>query len=311
MAPRTILVVGNANLDIILGHIDRWPARGTEAFFEHADLRVGGSAANTALVLQRLGAKSGLVSARGSDFAGQAIAHAFEGPLDHVAQRPGATGFTVGLLHPESERTFLSSLGHLGDLDAGFFRTALDGMPLDGALVLVSGGFAMPAVMDGHRALQDWLRQRGAEIAIDPGWPDGGWTPSERDMAHDWIAGCDHLLVNNREAAALAGNDNPEVAMAALAQHVGAGATVVIKRGADGAIGHRAGQTLHASTSPARPIDTVGAGDSFNAGYLDALARGLLLHDCLKHAVAVAGAVIAEFPRTASPLPAPVEGVPV
>lgn len=302
MAARPVLVVGNANLDIIVGHVERWPARGTEAFFEHADLRVGGSAANTALVLQRLGVNSGLVSARGDDFAGQTIGRAFAGPLDRVATRRCATGFTVGLLHPESERTFLSSLGHLGGLDLQFFRAALDPMPLDGALVLVGGGFAMPALMDGHRALQDWLRERGAEIAIDPGWPDGDWTVRERTLAQEWIAGCDHLLVNDKEAAALAGTDDMETATAALAERMGTGATLVIKQGAKGAIGHRAGRTLHAAAVRVHPIDTVGAGDSFNAGYLDALARGLPLHDCLKNAVAVAGDVIAQFPRTASRL---------
>jgi len=310
MAARTILVVGNANLDVILGHVDQWPARGTEAFFEHADLRVGGSAANTALVLQRLGAHAGLVSARGDDFAGEAIGRAFAGPLDHVAQRPGATGFTVGLLHPESERTFLSSLGHLGSLDAEFFRAALERMPLDGALVLLGGGFAMPALMNSHRALQDWMRERGAEIAIDPGWPDGDWTARERDLAQDWIAGCDHLLVNEKEAAALAGTKKMENAAASLVGLMDTGSTLVIKQGAKGAIGHRGGRTLHAAAVPAQPVDTVGAGDSFNAGYLDALARGLPLHDCLKHAVTVAGDVIAQFPRTATPLRATAESIP-
>ncbi|WP_306024976.1 carbohydrate kinase family protein [Oceaniradius stylonematis] len=310
MAARPILVVGNANLDVIIGHLDQWPERGTESFFAHGDLRVGGSAANTALVLQRLGARSGLVSARGDDFAGEAIGRAFDGPLDRVAMRAGATGFTIGLLHPDSERTFLSSLGHLGDLDADFFCTELDGLPLDGTLVMLSGGFAMPALMKGHRALQDWLRARGAEIAIDPGWPDGDWTPDERTLARDWIAGCDHLLVNDKEAAALAGTDDAESATATLAPWLDAEATLVIKRGAKGATGHSNGRTLHASAVPAQPVDTVGAGDSFNAGYLDALARGMPLHERLKHAVAVAGEVIAEFPRTSSPLGTTPESVP-
>ena len=129
MKPRNIFVLGNANLDVIIGHVDAWPGRGTEAFYPHGDLRIGGSAANTAIVLQRLGARSGLVSARGTDFAGTAIGQAFSGASDHVAAMQGPTGFTVGLLHRPSERTMLSFVGHLDGLDADHFRTVLDKVP--------------------------------------------------------------------------------------------------------------------------------------------------------------------------------------
>jgi len=299
---RAILVLGNANLDVIVGHVDTWPERGTESFFPHGDLRIGGSAANTARVLQRLGARSGLVSAHGSDFAGAAIGRAFSGARDRVASLSGPTGFTVGLLHRPSERTFLSSVGHLDRLDAGFFRGALDGVDLEGALVLVSGGFAMPALVDGHRALQDFLRDRGAELAIDPGWPDGDWTDTELRQARAWLAASDHALLNDKEAAAIAGTGDLEAMIGALADAMPSGATLVIKRGPRGAIAHRAGRTIEVTTQALDPVDTVGAGDAFNAGYLDALAKGMSLRACLEWAVAVAGHVVSEFPRAASPI---------
>lgn len=299
---RTILVLGNANLDVIVGHVDAWPERGTESFYPHGDLRIGGSAANTALILQRLGAQSGLVSAHGTDFAGAAIGQAFAGPRDHIAAIEGATGFTVGLLHRPSERTFLSSAGHLDRLDTDFFRAALDGVALDGTLVLLSGGFAMPALIEDHHDLQDWLRKRGAELAIDPGWPDGDWTVSELDLAHDWIAASDHVLINDKEATSIAGTKDLEDAGACLAPLLAPGASLVIKRGPDGASAYRANETIHIDAVPIDPIDTVGAGDSFNAGYLDALGRGLSVRASLEHAIAVASHVIAEFPRTSAPI---------
>lgn len=299
---RTILVLGNANLDVIVGHVDAWPERGTESFYPHGDLRIGGSAANTAFVLQRLGTQSGLVSAHGTDFAGAAIGQAFAGPRDHVAALEGATGFTVGLLHRPSERTFLSSAGHLDRLDADFFRAALDGVALDGTLVLLSGGFAMPALIEDHRNLQDWLRTRGAELAIDPGWPDGDWTDSELDLAHDWIAASDHVLINDKEATAIAEGRQIDQMADALTGLMPPGATLIIKRGPHGAFAKRDEQAINVSAEPFDPVDTVGAGDSFNAGYLDALAKGWPLRTCLEQAVAVAGEVIAEFPRSATPL---------
>ncbi|WP_349364116.1 MAG: carbohydrate kinase family protein [Roseitalea porphyridii] len=301
-SPRAILVLGNANLDVIVGHVDTWPERGTESFFPHGDLRIGGSAANTARVLQRLGARSGLVSAHGSDFAGAAIGQAFSGARDRVASLSGPTGFTVGLLHRPSERTFLSSVGHLDRLDAGFFRRALDGVALEGALVLLSGGFAMPALIEGHRALQDFLRDRGAELAIDPGWPDGDWTDTELRQARAWLAASDHALLNDKEAAAIAGTGDLEAMIGALADAMPSGTTLVIKRGPRGAIAHRAGRTIEVTAQALDPVDTVGAGDAFNAGYLDARAKGMSLRACLERAVTVAGHIVSEFPRAASPI---------
>ena len=300
MKPRDILVLGNANLDVIVGHVDTWPEPGTESFYPHGDLRIGGSAANTALVLQRLGTRSGLVSARGTDFAGAAIGHTFCGPRDRIVAIEGATGFTVGLLQRPSERTFLSSVGHLNDLDARFFRTALDGIALDGALVMLSGGFAMPALIAGHRDLQNWLRERGAEVAIDPGWPGGDWTGTELDLVRAWIAASDLVLINDKEAAAIAGIGDPDAAVSRLTGLLASEATLVVKCGPGGASAHRGNEAVHVAAAPFDPVDTVGAGDAFNAGYLDALARGLTPRACLQHAVAVAGRVIAEFPRSST-----------
>lgn len=302
MRPRNILVLGNANLDVIIGHVDAWPNRGTEAFYPHGDLRIGGSAANTAIVLQRLGARSGLVSARGTDFAGAAIGQAFSGASDLVAAMQGPTGFTVGLLHRPSERTLLSFVGHLDRLDADHFRAALDNVALEGTLVMLSGGFAMPAIIEGHQSLQAWLRERGAEIAIDPGWPDGDWTDDELEKARTWIAASDHVLINDKEAAAIAERAGIGQAADELARLMPPEATLVIKRGPDGALALRDGQTVRVAARSFDPIDTVGAGDSFNAGYLDALAKGLPLRACLEHAVAVASHVIAQSPRSSAPI---------
>lgn len=302
MTRRDILVIGNANLDVIIGPVDAWPERGTESFFPHGDLRIGGSAANTAIVLQRLGARSGLFSACGTDFAGTAIGDAFSGSRDHIRAINGATGFTVGLLHPASERTFLSSAGHLNHLDANFFRTALEGVVLEGALVMLSGGFAMPALIEGHVELQNWLRERGAQVAIDPGWPDGDWTSSELDLVRQWMAASDHVLINEKEAVSIAGTDDLNAAIGRLAGLLAPSAALVVKRGPDGASAYQDAEALNVTTMSVDPIDTVGAGDSFNAGYLDALSRGLAMRHCLERAVAVAGHVIAEFPRSSDPI---------
>jgi hypothetical protein len=126
-----IAVIGNANLDLVGGLMDDWPEQGTETFLDRADSRIGGSAANTALVLQRLGARAGLIASAGGDLVGHDRG-AVRGPLDRIARVPGPSSVTFGLLHPGSERTFFSTPGHLDRLRRRHLAQGLDGWPLDG-----------------------------------------------------------------------------------------------------------------------------------------------------------------------------------
>lgn len=295
---RPLCVIGNANLDLVIGPLGDWPEPGTELFLPRSDFRIGGSAANTALALRRLGATSGLVSAAGEDVAGGMIARAFGGPLDRVARLPGPTGISVGVLHPGAERSFLSTAGHLDRLDIGFFLDRLADWPLAGGLALVSGVFALPALAADHGMLLAQLRRRGAEVAIDPGWPGPGWTDAARRLALGWLAGADHVLLNDKEATGLAGTADLPAAVAALVPAIDPGSRLVVKRGRAGALCAWAGGSAEVPAHRIEVFDTVGAGDAFNAGYLDAVARGLGPAAALARGTATAAAVIAAFPRT-------------
>lgn len=301
-AQRRICVIGNANLDIVLGHLEPWPEPGTETYLPHSDLRIGGSAANSALVLQRLGSVSGLVSAYGADLAGDLIRERFSGSLDRLQRIDKPTSYSVGILHPPNERSFLSSVGHLDDMDLPTLRALLEGWPLEDALVLISGGFAMPALMNDQASLQSTLRDKGAKIALDPGWPAESWSQTERSLMGDWMALCDHLLVNDKEACALTGVDDVADAAVQLGQTLPPDAIAVVKRGSDGALAVCGGDIHVCETERLDVIDTVGAGDSFNAGYLDAIARGKPLTEALKRATTTAAAVLSQFPRTHDPI---------
>ena len=299
---RRICIIGNANLDLVMGPLAEWPEAGTEAFLPRADLRIGGSAANTALVLQRLDADVGLISGTGAGEDGAAIRTTFTGPLDRLKDFDAPTGVSVGVLHPGAERTFLSFAGHLDRIDLDVLASGLEDWPLDGALALVSGGFALPALMKDHARLLDRLRDGGAEVAIDPGWPGGGWTGEALRFAREWMARADHVLLNDKEATGLAGTGDLELAIERLVPTLARGARLIVKRGRKGALAVWAGGRAEADAEPLEVFDTVGAGDAFNAGYLSALAEGATIAAALSRGTEVAGRVISEFPRSRRPL---------
>ena len=301
--PRPICVLGNLNADLVMGPLAGWPAPGTECFLDRCDFRAGGSAGNTALVLHRLGAKAGLVSSTGDDELAVMLAEPFYGPLDRIARLTGRTGISVGITHPDSDRSFLSFAGHLDRTDLALMRAQLADWPLDGALALVSGGFAMPGLRPGLRALLDHLRLEGAETAIDPGWPGDGWTHATRAEALGWARAARHLLLNDKEITGLTGIPDPVHAAEALAEDLPPDTTIVVKRGPQGALAIGPGGRAEAPAAALAPFDTVGAGDAFNAAYLAALANGATLSQALNAGTETAGTVISAFPRDTAPLP--------
>lgn len=298
MTAKPVAVIGNANLDIVGGMLAGWPDMGTETFLDRSDMRIGGSAANTALVLDRLGAESGLISAVGSDLSGAMIENRFDRPLDRIMRIEEPGSVTFGLLHPGSERTFFSTRGHLDIFGEAHVMQALENWPLKGALVLVSGSFAMPRLVDRTSGLLSFLKEVGAETAIDPGWPGDGWTPANIALMREWIGLSDHVLVNDKELLGLTRTGDLAEAVAAVTGMIHGSAVVAVKCGASGALYVSAGGRGERVGAPvADVLDTIGAGDAFNAGYLAASARGWSAFAATGAGCRVATAVVADFPR--------------
>ena len=105
------------------------------------------------------------------------------------------------------------------------------------------------------------------------------------------------------ELLGLTGAAAMEPALERLAKDLPPGARLVVKRGARGAAIFRDGLLQNVPADVLDVIDTVGAGEAFNAGYLSALADGESDLVALARGVRVAGTVIIEFPRGSDPIP--------
>jgi sugar/nucleoside kinase (ribokinase family) len=292
-----LTVIGDLGVDLVMGPLAEWPRIGTESIMERSELRAGGSAANTALAVHYLGARSQLVSAIGKDDFGSWLAAQLR-DLDvslHTCDSP--TTVTVGLLHANGERTFFTTRGHLEEFAPGHVRARLRPAPHAGAIALFSGPFLTPALRREYPQLMSELRALGYEIALDTGWPVQGWSAQLREEILDWIGHCSHVLLNELEVASLGDDTDLARAMQRIGQSLKPGASLVAKAGARGAIGVQDGASALCATREANVFDTVGAGDSFNAAYLLARMRGNDLSNALQAGCAAATAIIARFPR--------------
>ncbi|MFL5803629.1 MAG: carbohydrate kinase family protein [Roseiflexaceae bacterium] len=118
------------------------------------------------------------------------------------------------------------------------------------------------------------------------------------------IRAIDIFAPNREEALQLTGASSVEVALARLAELV---PLAVIKLGAEGAVARRGDQVAHAPGIPVAVVDTTGAGDCFNAGFLYGYLRGMALEDCLRRGNICGGLATAARGCGATPTAAQVE----
>lgn len=298
--PRSVrvLVLGDLALDVTLA-----PARALERGTDVAGavrLHQGGSAANAARWLARLGARATLVCAVGRDGPGRALMAALRADGVQVrAVRPaGARTARIGMLvDPASgERSFVTDRGAAdllapGDLRPGWFRGVA-------ALHLPAYSLLGAPLGEAGRAAIGLARAAGAHVSLDLASAEplmaGG-----RAAAHALVrrVAPDVLFTNQHEAAAFTGEPDPvrllRFAPVVIVKRGPAGATLLI-RGPGGAGGSGGATTpgvrLEVATRPFAAADTTGAGDAFDAGFLASwLAAGAATTPAVLRRAVVAG----------------------
>ncbi|MBP0455193.1 carbohydrate kinase family protein [Kitasatospora sp. RG8] len=274
---REVLVVGAYFADLVFRGLARPVRPGTEVFAEALDL-VPGGAFTPAMAMHRLGHDVVWATDFGTDlFSGQVLAAARAEGLDE-------TGFRH---HPGPLRSVTVALSSPGDRAMVSYQDATAAQPLAGllrehrprTLILPQLQYG-PDVLGALRT----ARQLGTEVFMDcqdmPGTLD---TPYVREV----LAAVDVFAPNEGEALRLTGAGTVDEALHLLSGLV---RTVVVKRGGEGACAVRDGKRYDLDAVPVEVVDTTGAGDCFNAGFLHAHLAGGELPDCLAAAVACGAA---------------------
>ena len=292
----SVLVAGDANVDLVLRG-DVVPRFGqAEQLLDAADVVVGGSASIVAVGLARLGVDVSLAAVLGDDEFGRVLGAALpaEGvDTSHVLVRADApTGISVILSSP-GDRAILTLPGTVPLLTADDIRRATDAA--DATHVHLASYFLQPALAGELPELLRWLRDRGVRTSLDTNWdPAGLWRGLDRV-----IPLVDHFLPNREELHAVAaalgvGSTDDETAARGIAA---LGPTVVVKAGADGGWSCGPAGDIHRAAGLALDVvDTTGAGDSFDAGYLAAIDAGVVDETLRLRWAAVAGSLSTRGP---------------
>ncbi|MEO8094250.1 MAG: carbohydrate kinase family protein [Pseudolysinimonas sp.] len=300
IAAARVLVVGDANPDLLLRG-DVVPRFGqAEQLLDAADLVLGGSAAIMACGLARLGVSTALAAVVGDDVFGRQVLDELAAAgvsLEAMQTRPGeATGLSVHLAVP-GDRAILTLPGTIPALDAVTVRAAVE--IVHPTHVHVASPFLIPALASTLPDLLAQWRLAGIKSSLDP-----NWDPSERwDAIAAALPDLDLLFPNGEELAAIAAAAAPGAADAAMAL-AGLGPRVVVKDGAEGGWSLDAAGARHTARGlQVDVVDTTGAGDSFDAGYLAALIHGVIDEDQRLRWATVAGSLSTRGPGGTSAQP--------
>lgn len=268
-------IAGELNLDILLYGLPSELPPERELLASDMMITLGSSSAIVAHNLAALGNRVGFISRIGNDFMGQtALERLSQAGVDvsrvRRARDGTASGFTV-ILHHGSWRNILTYLGTISllaleDLDIAYLSSSRH--------FHLSSFFLQTALQPHVVSLFQKFKAAGLTVSMDTNDdPDDRWTGLEPLLKY-----VDVLLPNEREALKISGQQNLERAINCLAEIV---PLVVVKRGLEGAIAQRGRERFKSSAVQVDAIDAVGAGDSFDAGFLSQYIRGADIETCL------------------------------
>ena len=274
---KRILVAGELNVDLVFRDCQAFPAPGREVLAGDALVVPGSSSMICAMGLARLGNPVVFAGKVGVDGWGGFCVSALQGAGIDVAavQRDPTlrTGITASF-STSADRALVTFAGASGALRAADID---DGVLARADHLHVSSYYLQDALRPELKALFARATALGLGTSLDP-----GFDPAERwgDEWRDLLAGVDLFLPNDVELAGISGCEDVRDGLRALDN----GHTrIVVKRGRHGcATLDGAGQLLEAPAFAVDAVDSTGAGDSFDAGFLHAWLRGLPLAEAMR-----------------------------
>lgn len=297
---RTLIAAGEFFFDLIFYKLDRLPRMGEELVTSNFSLALGGGAVNTAIAAARLGRRVELAAVLGdtvldqyalSELAREGVGHSYV-----RCERRSMGALTVAVSLPR-DRFFLTYPGSNRFL-ARYLLAPATRSKLSAAAHVHFG--LSPRDWQPFATLVRGLKQGGVTTSWDLGWhPEALHQPGFREL----YSTLDIVFLNRIEALKYTKSKTPQRAMEKLMRP---GQTIVVKLGSEGAMGLGPKGWARSRGLKVKCVDTTGAGDAFNGGFLHRWLEGDDLVDCLR-AGNVCGALSTTRPGGNAGTPGPAE----
>ena len=256
-----ILVAGEINPDLILTG-DVVPEFGqVEKLVDSATLHIGSSSAIFACGAARLGLHVGFIGVCGDDTFGRFMLDEMsrrDVDIENVIVRPGGTTGLSVILNQASDRAILTHPGLIADLESSHIPDALF---RDSRHLHVASYFLQTNLQPDLAGLFQRAHSYGLTTSLDTNYdPSEKWTGFDELLSVTTV-----FLPNQIEALSITRSSDVESASRILARKA---KLVVVKLGAEGALACGESSVIRIDSISIPVTDTIGAGDSFDAGFI-------------------------------------------
>lgn len=278
-----ILIAGELNVDVLMSGLKQAPEFGREILCDGYQELAGSSTGNTVCTAASLGLKAAVFSRLGQDRFGEIMLNALkrygvETKYIDISERY-QTGVTVSMSN-DQDRAMVT---YVGDTIDAFEAEEIPFEAVGARHLHMPSFYLNPRVQAGLADVFERAHALGMTTSLDAGWDESGNWHAHLDGVLKYT---DFFFPNESETAAITGESDPAkgaVALAAL------GCNAVVKCGGSGSY-YCARHTQQAQFFPSYPtklVETTGAGDSFDAGFLYAFLNGAGIEDCMRMGNAV------------------------
>jgi sugar/nucleoside kinase (ribokinase family) len=256
-----VLFIGDINVDVMMGGMESLPVVDREVICKSYDIVMGASTVICTCAYASLGGNTSIIGLAGEDEYGEFMIKGLNsfGVDTSLVRRTDRvkTGVTVNLIYANT-RTQVTYPGTIAEFD---------GSELDGSIfagfdhVHFGGVYIQKKLLPEITRLLKTARKAGLSTSIDSQWDSSEtWTGMD-----EWLPHLSYLFVNKDEALSISKTASAEQALAWLAAKT---EFPVVKTGDEGALVLSHGAAKPVPTIKVQPVDTTGAGDSFDAGFL-------------------------------------------
>ncbi|MDQ4045437.1 MAG: carbohydrate kinase family protein [Chloroflexota bacterium] len=290
-----LAIVGNLNVDLWVRPVDRFPGTDEEHIVESARVELAGTAGYALHACSALGLDAVTISTIGEDALGRLILQAAEElsvPLDGTEVLSGReTPLSMVFIGSDGSRSIMSTLGAHADMDMDVVMRH-DADIAKCSELFICGSYLLPRLgpADIHEYAQV-AQGRGQTVVFDPSWDPSGWGGRVRRETAALLSNVDIYMPNAQELVQLTGRLQWEDAAREV---IGIPGELVIKRGAEGACYVTADDWVEVPGFEIEAINTIGAGDVFDMGYLYARRMRWSPRQRLEFACAVGAIVVSQ-----------------
>jgi len=271
LSPCDVLVLGTYFCDLIFIGLPEPPRLGADLFSQGFEMAPGGSGYILTTALHRLGVRARWMAQFGCDLFSQFVLG--------EAQREGLDS-SLFQIFDQPLRSLSASFSFTHDRGFISYWDAFPERHPEAVIAELGPRWVVKPPFNGSdecRALIEFIHRHGGKVFVDCLYVT---TTSDEPGLVDTLRMVDVFAPNQSEACQLTGVDDPQKAAARLAEYC---QMVVVKAGAQGAYAHTGRQACYSPALPVEVVDTTGAGDAFNAGFLAAMLMGEPVEICLRY----------------------------